>query len=233
MQNSEDHNFQETYYCNFHNPILQNLSKNILESKNNKAIKLFEFVRDNYPLCADGVKVKASETAEKGYGACWNKALLLTALLRNSLIPSRMVKIPLKREFLEPLIGDDVQFLNNPFYHCFVQMFIDDHWVFADPSLDSKSFNVLYRPLNVEWNITWDGKTDHIIHTDKILGPIEIIEDIDNSFNSGLGNQLTPESLIPVMNRKYWKKTGWDKGMENRARPVRSMMDNGKGGERS
>ncbi len=179
-------------------------------------ITLFEFVRDNYPLCSDGVKVKASETAKKGYGACWNKALLLIALLRNSFILSRLVKIPLKREFLQPLIGDDVQFLNNPFYHCFVQILIDDRWVFADPSLDSISFDVLYRPLNVEWNITWDGQTDHIIHTDKILGPIELIENIDNLFNSGLGNHLTPESLIPIMNKKYWEKTGWDKEMKKR-----------------
>ena len=214
MKKSEDINLQETYYCDFHNPILQSLSKEILRSKHSNVIKLFEFVRDNYPLCVDGVKVKASETVEKGYGACWNKALLLTALLRNSLIASRMVKIPLKREFLEPLMGEVVQFLNNPFYHCFVQILIDDHWFFADPSLDSKSFDVLYRPLNVEWDITWDGRSDHIIHTDKILGPIEILEDMDKAFNSGLGNHLTPESAIPGLNRKIWQKTGWDKEMK-------------------
>lgn len=216
MKNSEAIYLQETYYCDFHNPILRNLAKEILGSKHSNLIKLFEFVRDNYPLCADGVKIKASETAEKGYGACWNKALLLTALLRNSLIPSRVVKIPLKREFLEPLIGDDVQFLNNPFFHFFVQILLDDKWLFADPSLDSKSFDVLYRPLNVKWDITWDGHTDHIIHKDKVLGPIEIIEDIDHSFHSGLGNLLTPESAIPGLNRKYWEKTGWDKEMKTR-----------------
>ena len=217
MKNSQDRNLQETYYCDFGNSVVQNLSKNILQSRNQNVISLFEFVRDNYPLSADTVRVKASETAEKGYGACWNKALLLIALLRNSLIPSGMVKIPLKREFLEPLIGDDVQFLNNPFYHCFVQILIGDKWLFADPSLDLKSYDVLYRPLlNGEWNITWDGRTDHILHKDKILGPAEIIDDIDNAFNSGLGNHLTPESLNPLMNRKYWKKTGWDKEMKNR-----------------
>lgn len=216
MKNGENRNLQETYYCDFNNPILQNMSKNILKSKQDVAIKLFEFVRDNYPLSVDIEKVKASETAQKGYGACWNKALLMIALLRNSLIPSRIVKIPLKREFLEPLIGDDVQFLNNPFHHFFVQILIDNKWLYADPSVDSKSYKVLYLPLNVEWNVTWDGKTDHVIHKDKILGPIEIIDEIDNSFNSGLGNNLTPESLIPLMNKKYWGKTGWDKGMKNR-----------------
>jgi hypothetical protein len=216
MENNKDINLQETYYCDFNNPIIQNISKHILESKHHTVIRIFNFVRDNYPLCADVVKVKASETAEKGYGACWNKALVMTALLRNSSIPSRMVKHPLKREFLEPLMGDDVQFLNNPFYHCFVQVLIEGKWIFADPSLDSKSYEVLYRPLNVKWNITWDGKTDHIIHNDKILGPIEIIDDIDNSFNSGLGNNSTPEFLIPLLNRKYWEKTGWDKEMNKK-----------------
>ena len=216
MKNGEDRYLQETYYCDFRNPILQNLSKNILKSKQDVAIKLFEFVRDNYPIGLDAVRVRASETAQKGFGGCWNKALLLVAFLRNASIPCNIVKIPLKRDFIEPLIEDDVQFLNNPFYHCFVQILVDGRWVFADPSVDSKSYDALYLPLNVEWNVTWDGKTDHINHKDKILGPMEIIDDIDKSFNSGLGNNSTPESLIPIMNKKYWEKSGWDKEMENR-----------------
>ena len=68
MKNDEDRNLQETYYCDFSNSIVQNLSKDILESKNHHVMSLFEFVRDRYPLSADAVKVKASETAEKGYG---------------------------------------------------------------------------------------------------------------------------------------------------------------------
>ena len=92
-----------------------------------------------------------------------------------------------------------------------MQVYVDGKWVYADPSLDSKSYEILYRPLNVKWDIHWDGKSDHIIHNDKISGPIEIIEDIDKEFNAGLGNRPNFGFLVPIQNKKYWKKYGWDK----------------------
>ncbi len=209
MQDRNQAYLKETYYCDYNNPIFQDVPIKPSKSTRDTAIDVFHFVRDNFPLSADTVKVSASETMKKGYGACWNKALLMVALLRKYSIPGRIVKHPLKKEFLKPLIGNDVLFLNNPYYHCFVQVLVDGNWVLADPSLDAVSYEKLYRPLHVKWNINWDGKTDHKIHVDKILGQVEIINDIDASFNSGLGNRSTPGFLIPVFNKKYWKKTGW------------------------
>ncbi|MCU0848729.1 MAG: transglutaminase family protein [Spirochaetes bacterium] len=201
----------ETYYCDFNNPVFENLPINLSKSISSTAVEIFNFVRDSLPLCADAIKVKASETMRKKYGACWNKALLLAAISRKYSIPGRIVKRPLNKNFLKPLLGNDVFFINNPYYHYFVQMLIDGQWTYADPSLDSKSFDALYRPLNVAWGIKWDGKSDHIIHNENILGPIEVIDDIDQAFNSGLGNRSTPGYLINILNKKYWKKTGWDK----------------------
>ncbi len=202
---------KETYYCNFNHPFFEKLQINHSKSKSSTAVEIFNFVRDTLPLCGDAVKVKASETMIKQYGACWNKALLLVALCRKYSIPSRIVKHPLNKHFLKPLLGNDVLFINNPYYHCFVQMHIDGKWIYADPSLDNKTFESLYRPLNVTWGIKWDGKSDHIIYNENILGPIEIIEDIDQTFNSGLGNKSNPRFIINILNKKYWKKTGWDK----------------------
>ena len=213
MPNGNEPYLQETYYCDFNNPVFRNVPIKHSKSLRAASIEVFLFVRDSFPLCADSLKTKASETLKKKYGACWNKALLMVALLRKYSIPSRIVKHPLKKDFLKPILGNDFLFINNPYYHCFVQINIDGNWIFADPSLDAKSYEKLYLPLGVKWNINWDGKSDHVIHNDKIVGRVEQLDDIDKSFNSGLGNRSTPGFLIPFFNNKYWKKTGWDQIM--------------------
>ena len=116
----EEHNqsyLKETYFCDFNHPIFKNISINKTNSTSATAIEIFNYVRDNLPLCSDLVKVKASETMNKRYGACWNKALLMVAILRKYSIPGRIVKHPLKKDFLKPIIGNDSIFVNNPFYH--------------------------------------------------------------------------------------------------------------------
>jgi transglutaminase-like putative cysteine protease len=200
---------QETYYCDYSNLMIQKTAQQFIDLNEDVAVEIFNFVRDGYPICADEISEKASKTMQKGYGACWNKALVLIALLRYCSIQCRMVKHPLKKEFLKPLLGNNIFFLNNPYYHFFVQIYMNKKWISVDPSLDSKTYNVLYQPLNVPWNIDWDGKNDHIIHKDKIAGPIEIIYDIDGEFNNCIGNKSTQRLFISFLNSILWKKTGW------------------------
>lgn len=213
MPDNNEAYLKETYYCDYHDPIFQTIPLPSPQSLRAASIEIFRYVRDTLPLSAESLNVKASETMKKKYGACWNKALLMVALLRKHAIPSRIVAHPLKKDFLKPLLGNDVLFINNPYHHCFVQLAIEGSWLYADPSLDKITFEKLYLPLGPAWNIDWDGKSDHIIHTDKILGPPRVIEDIDASFNSGIGNRSTPSFLLPLFNKRYWKKTGWDQVM--------------------
>lgn len=199
---------QETYYCDYNHRIIQKTAQ-LFADVDDAAVEIFTFVRDSYPICADDLNIKASKTMEQGYGACWNKALVMTALLRCCLIESRMVKHPLKKEFLKPLLGNNIFFLNDPYYHFFVQIHMNKRWISVDPSLDSKTYSVLYKPLNVPWNIEWDGKNDHFIHTDQIVGPISVIYDIDGEFNNYTGKKSTQRLFISFLNTVYWKKTGW------------------------
>ncbi|HNR90539.1 MAG TPA: transglutaminase family protein [Spirochaetota bacterium] len=208
----------ETYYCDYRNAVFACVAVPHGETPRETAMALFEYVRDTMPLSADSLGVTASETLEKGYGACWNKALVLVALLRKHSIPGRIVKRPLRRVFLKPLIGNGVYVNNNPYYHCFVQAHLAGGWVSADPSLDARTYETCYKPMKVPWDIQWDGKSDHVIHTDHSAGAPEVIEDIDASFNAGIGNRSIPNFIIPFLNGNYWKKTGWDAVMSNRRR---------------
>ena len=200
---------EETYYCDYIHPVIQDISKQFNTSKN-IALDIFIHVRDKYALCSGETKAKASETAKNGYGTCWNKVLVILALLRSHSIPCRMIKHPLKRDFLKPLLGYDYIFLNNPYNHFFIQIYTNGKWIYTDTSLDSKAYEKLYKPLNVPWTIDWDGESDHIIHTNKSLGDFEVIEEIDKEIHNNASNRPTPSFMIPFSNRKYWKKTGWD-----------------------
>lgn len=207
---------QETTYCDCNDPLIKKTAERFMHGGNSPAVGIFSFVRDSYPLCADAVKVKASETAKKGYGACWNKALVMIALLRSCGVPSRMVMRPLDKEFLRPLLGGDVLLLNNPYYHCYVQVLAHGAWISADPSLDTRTFEALYRPAGVAWSIEWDGREDHVIHDDKSMGPMAVVDDIDRAIGTGFGNRPTPGFIMPMLNRKYWKKTGWYEYMKKK-----------------
>jgi transglutaminase-like putative cysteine protease len=84
---------QETFYCDFGHPAIKELADKIAgeETDWRKITEAtFNYVRNNIRFGCDLVKIKASETLTKGYGVCWNKALLLVALLRCKGIPARM-----------------------------------------------------------------------------------------------------------------------------------------------
>ncbi len=206
----------ETYYCDYRSDDFTGVVVPHGNSSRETALTLFEYVRDTIPLSADSLSVTASATMKKGYGACWNKTLLMVALLRKFSIPARIAKRPLRRAFLKPLIGNDVYFNNDPYYHCFVQVHLEGSWLDADPSVDGKTYQKCYRPLKVSWNIQWDGKRDHVIHTENIAGSPETIEDIEASFSVGIGNRSIPGFILPFLNRKYWKKTGWSNEMNRK-----------------
>jgi transglutaminase-like putative cysteine protease len=155
---------------------------------------------------------KASETLKKGYGVCWNKSLLLVALLRCNRIPARLGSIALRRSFCKPAVGAWHWLANDPFNHCFVLAYLADRWTTLDTVLDNGTYQALFLPSGVPWSIDWNGRDDVLLYTDSVVGPPVVHADIDTALNEKVGNTELPKPLAIIGNRyvnwKMWKKAG-------------------------
>lgn len=206
---------QETFYCDFGHPKIQSAAAGLKAGEEDPlavAKRTFYFVRDEFPFGFDLYQRKASETLKRGHGVCWNKNLLLTALLRCNQIPARFCSVPLKRTFVKPAIGTWCLLANDPFNHCLVQVFLNSRWTMLDPTLDTKTYQAFFRPRGIEWGIDWNGLDDLRLYTESIVGEVVIHTDIDAALKEKMGNKEAPRLLALALNRslnrKMWKRVG-------------------------
>ncbi len=203
---------QETVFCDFNYAAVTRLAKYLKkrETDTGKITQaVFKHVRDHIRFGFDLVQVKASQTLEKGYGVCWNKALLMVALLRANQIPARLAANPVQREFMKPVMGDACQTLPETINHCFAQVQLDGDWVCVDATLDAATYEKFFVPYGVGWGIDWDGTQDLRLYTDNIIGPVESIEDIDAAVQQDVGNVMPPpaeaELFFGSVNQQMWQ----------------------------
>lgn len=203
---------QETTFCDFNHPAVSILAKKLANGEIDArkiTEEVFKHVRDNIRFGFDLVQVKASETLAKGYGACWNKALLMVALLRSNKIPARLAFNPVKREFMRPTMGEACQTLPETINHCFAQVQLDGEWITVDATLDTPTYQKLFVPHNVAWGIDWNGKEDLRLYTENIAGPVDFFEDIDTAIQQNVGNLMPPpseaEAFFGPANQQMWQ----------------------------
>jgi transglutaminase-like putative cysteine protease len=203
---------QKSVYCDFNHPSISSLAKDLANNEPDPVMatqSIFKHIRDNIRFGFDLVQVKASETLAKGYGACWNKSLLLVALLRSSKIPARMAYNPVMQEFMRPAMGEACQTLTETINHCSTQVQLNGKWVTVDATLDTSTYRKLFKPHHVSWGIDWDGKEDMQLYKEHIAGPIVVIEDIDSAIQQDVGNVLPPpseaEALFGPANQQMWQ----------------------------
>lgn len=209
-----NNDLKETDYCDFSNPNIRDLAVQLqhgISDPREITRRTFNHVRDGIPYGFDLFRRKASETLEKGYGVCWNKSLLLIALLRCNLIPARFGSIPVSRKFVKPTAGFVYVFTNSPYNHCIAQVCLDNKWITLDTVLDKQTFETCYLSQNVEWGIDWDGANDCQLYKEHVLGSAEIHKDIDKTINSKVGNKEWPAffavMLNAQLNKKLWQRT--------------------------
>lgn len=214
MKNS----LESTFFCDHSHPDIHAVARKIKADQNTTEeiiLNTFQYVRDNIAFGFDLFEIKASETLEKGYGACWNKSILLTALLRCNRIQANFCSVPLKRTFIRPAIGRWYILANSPYNHCLVQVNIENKWIIIDAVLDKKTFNTFYVPLGVSWGIDWNGKDDMKLYSESILGSIMVHHEIDNTIKEHVGNTELPKIIAKVgnklVNKKMWHKSGYSK----------------------
>lgn len=186
-------NTDETVFCDVNHPAVSRLAKQLAKGETNSrkiAEAVFKHVRDNIRFGFDIVQVKASETLAKGYGVCWNKALLMAALLRSNRIPARLAYNPVKREFMLPAMGEAIRKLPETMNHCFVQVRLDGKWISIDATLDKATYRKLFVPHKVAWGIDWNGWEEMRLYTENIAGQVTIFEDIDAAIRQNVGNTM-------------------------------------------
>lgn len=195
---------QKTYYCNYGHPDIHKIANSLKENDDNPAIiaeRTFYFVRDSINFGFDLFQTRASDTLKRGYGACWNKSLLLIALLRCNEIPALFGSIPLKRDFIKPVIGFLHLLANTPYNHCLVHAYINNRWIILDPVLDKKTYETFFIPMSVEWGIDWNGEDDVNLYTESIQGSPTIHSEIDKAVNERVGNSEPPRPIAIIGNR--------------------------------
>lgn len=204
-----------TRYCDAEHPLIRERAAVLAAhaaAPEELARQTFLYVRDRIIFGFDLIKVKASETLGKGYGACFNKSLLLTALLRANGIPARFGSAPVSRWFMKPYIGWQCLLINHPFHHCLVQVRLGDRWTLAEPTLDRATYETLYRPLGVGWGIEWTEQRQDRLYEEHLLGEPAFHHNIDRIIERNVGNTILPAPLARAMcrsiNRGTWAKIG-------------------------
>ena len=204
-----------THYCDHDHPAIRERARILAReapAADQVAAHTFRWVRDRLPFGLDLVKVKASETLQKGYGARYNKSLLLTTLLRAGGIPARFCSVPVSRWFMRPYIGRQCLLVSHPFHHCLVQVGLEGGWSWAEPALDRATYEALFRPLGVDWGIDWRPERPELLYRESLMGEPRVHEDIDRAIGRNVGNTMPPALLARALcgnaNRKAWARIG-------------------------
>lgn len=204
-----------TVYCDIGHPEIQDLAAGLRRGEDDPggvAARTFYFVRDRIRFGFDLYQRRASQTLYQGYGACWNKSLLLAALLRCNHIPARFGYVPVRRTFIKPAIGILHRMANHPYHHCLVRALINERWTLLDAVLDKGTYTTFYKPYGVTWDIDWNGKDDVHLYTESVVGPPVMADDIDKMIDERAGNMQMPRYLAMLANHyvngRLWRLTG-------------------------
>lgn len=172
---------KETYLIDSDNPAVKKAAGEICSNsptQNEKAVKIFYFVRDviNYNMYAVSTKkeaYKASAILQSGQGWCLQKAILLTALARAAGIPSRLLVVSLKNrrapnKAIESL-GTDLFFP-----HVYNEVFLDGKWLKIAATFDKEICDRGGVPA-----VEFDGKNNAILSAVDLKGQpyIEYLDD--------------------------------------------------------
>jgi hypothetical protein len=155
------------------------ITKNI-HSERQKAINIFNFVRDEIKYRFDYSCTKASETLKKGYGNCFNKTNLQIALLRSCNIYSGYKVYLIKKEVFFPIVPKDIyELITQPTVHVSCVVYLNNRWVEADTTIDFELYNHIYRNME-NWKYEeWDGEKDISIPEKYIIENQGIYSNID------------------------------------------------------
>ncbi|MCM8809171.1 MAG: transglutaminase family protein [Candidatus Omnitrophica bacterium] len=155
------------------------LTKNSFSEKQ-KAIDIFNFVRDEIKYRFDYSYRKASETLKRGYGNCFNKSNLQISLLRSCGIYSGYKVYLIKKDVFLPIVPEEIyELISQPTIHVSCVVYLEGRWIEADATIDFELYNHIYRNIENWKYVEWDGEKDISIHEKYIVENQGIYSNID------------------------------------------------------
>lgn len=184
-----------TRYCDCDSNLIKSKTKELINGicdDDEKAVKLFNFVRDNFLYTFGPWNIKASETLQMRKGMCTNKSNLLIALLRAVGIPAGygILRVNAKEYFGFITLPLFKKFISSNSVHIYCYVYLKNKWIKCDPSTDKQFANNIgyFNPPSklVEWN----GNNDAIanIDTRHIIGNEGPIANIDSQLEKKTRN---------------------------------------------
>lgn len=153
-----------TEYCESDNPEIIQLARHLTANCNydlERAIAIFNYVRDEIKYRFDHWNIRASTTLERKSGMCANKANLQVALLRATGIPAGYGSMIIKKEALRPVATDELYDLTTDVTnHIYCQCFVGDKWTRADTTVDRELFQAAYTNKEGGEYLEWKGVED-------------------------------------------------------------------------
>lgn len=206
---------QETFFCDFHHPAVRCLAEEVGRDAGTPAAlatAAFRAVRERIRFGFDRWQVKASETLEKGFGMCSNKALVFVAVLRYHGVPSRLAWVPVRREALRPAWGAALPLSPRRLRHVIAEVHLEGRWIPVDLTLDRRTYDTLFRTRGVTWDIEWDGAGACLLFREHLTGPVISYTVIDEALKENAGNRVPPDWLADLLCDRL------NKALENRIR---------------
>jgi transglutaminase-like putative cysteine protease len=160
-----------TKMCDCDNPWLRKKAEEIIEGAStpeDKALKIFYYVRDNIRFSMAFSRSKASQILRQGYGECLTKTNAHVALLRAAGIPTRVRWVMVQSKVLRGLVAAFLlRAIASEASHFWVECLLGGRWISCEAFLDEP----LYKGMLKQGLITseqiptidWDGEKDLVM----------------------------------------------------------------------
>jgi ubiquinone/menaquinone biosynthesis C-methylase UbiE len=139
-----------------------------LTAEQEKAVAIFNWVRDNIEYRVGLWQRRASQTIQEKKGTCTNKANLVVALLRLNNIPAGYGVLRTKgQDYIGPVVIPVLRRrIGDVSTHVYAFAYLDRRWIKCDPSADYK-LSINTSNLNPQSRLVeWDGRNDAVENLD-------------------------------------------------------------------
>jgi len=232
-----DANLEPTRLCDADHPSIVAKADELTsgaDTDDERAQRIFYFVRDQFPFRAGDYTVPASRVLVQGHGMCVTKTVLMSALMRAAGFPTRYRWVPLdKRGFFGfyPHWVNRIAIMKSPtvWYHTNCEVFIDGQWVTADGLLDRPLYEGMlaagHITCEVAPTIGWGLNAD--VLQGLIVEDKGVLTDPDEMFTQAHHEDIMPRWPVvhirfPLLNRYEDRFRGSAVKVRPRHRPPRS-----------